>query len=256
MRAIWSGTISFGLVNIPVNIQTAVKTDSFSMNYLRKDDLCPIQYKRVCRRTGEEVPYEDIIRGYEYEKGDYVVLDDKDFQKAAPKKSYSIDIEEFVNEREVDLKYVEKPYYLEPAKKTNAAAYALFRNALRESNMVGIGRFILRDREHLVMLKPDHDVILLIVMRFPDTVQPTTGLNLPKTVEVPRSQKELALELINKMKSRFKPKDLKDTYAERLSRIIEAKKHGKTVHVEKEAPTETAAADIMDALRRSLTTVH
>ncbi|HQP91424.1 MAG TPA: Ku protein, partial [Candidatus Omnitrophota bacterium] len=124
MRSLWSGMISFGLVNIPVKLYTAVKSRQYEMNLLRKDDLCPIQYKRVCRKTGEEVPYQDIVKGYEYEKGDYVVLDDEDFEKAATKKTYSIDIDAFVDEKEVDPKYFEKPYYLEPDKRSRRS-YAL-----------------------------------------------------------------------------------------------------------------------------------
>jgi DNA end-binding protein Ku len=252
MRALWSGMVSFGLVNIPVNIQTAVKAETLSMNYLRKDDLCPIQYKKVCRWNGEEVPFADIVRGYQYEKDDYVVLKDEDFQKAASKKTYSIDIELFVDESEVDVKYIEKPYFLEPQKKAHAT-YALFRTALAESKKVGIGRFVLKDREHLVMLKADHEVILLIVLRFADVIKKTTELDLPKAAaDIPRNQKELALELIGKLKGRFKPEQFKDTYNDRLKNIIEARKHGKTVHVEKEAPRETAATDIMEKLKKSL----
>jgi DNA end-binding protein Ku len=254
MPAIWSGLVSFGLVNIPVSIQSAVKTDTYSMNYLRKDDLCPIQYKKVCRRTGEEVPFEDIVRGYQYEKDDYVVLSEEDFQKAASKRTYTIDIEQFVDEKEVDLKYIEKPYFLEPDKKAQAT-YALFRTALLESKMVGIGRFVLRDREHLAMLKADHEVILLIVMRFADTLKKSSDLKLPKTTEIPHNQKELALELIDKLKGHFKPEQFKDNYVERLKHIIDAKKHGKTVHIEKEEEQETKAVDIMDKLKKSLASV-
>jgi DNA end-binding protein Ku len=247
--------ISFGLVNIPVKLQTAVTADTYSMNYLRKDDLCPIQYKKVCRRTGEEVPFEDIVRGYQYAKDDYVVLKEEDFQKAASKKTYTIDIELFVNEKEIDPKFIEKPYYLEPEKKAHTT-YALFRKALAESGMAGIGRFVLKDREHLVMLKADHEVIMLFVMRFAATLKKTSELDLPKSGEIPKNQHELALELINKLKGHFKPEQFKDNYNERLKHIIDLKKRGKTVHVEKETPQEmTAAGDIMEKLKKSLVSV-
>jgi DNA end-binding protein Ku len=254
MHALWSGMVSFGLVNIPVNIQTAVKPDTLSMNYLRKDDLCPIQYKKVCRKTGEEVPFADIVRGYEYKKDDYVILKEEDFQKAASKKTNTIDIELFVDEKEIDPKFIEKPYFLEPQKKAGAT-YALFRTALAESGKVGIGRFVLKDREHLVMLKAAHEVILLIVMRYADTFKKTSELDLPKAGEIPRNQKELALELIEKLNGHFKPEHFKDTYNERLLHVIEARKHGRTVHVEKEAVKETAANDILDKLKKSLVAV-
>jgi len=254
MHALWSGMVSFGLVNIPVNIQTAVKPDTLSMNYLRKDDLCPIQYKKVCRKTGEEVPFEDIVRGYQYKKDDYVILKEEDFQKAAAKKSNTIDIELFADEKEIDPKFMEKPYYLEPQKKAGAT-YALFRTALAESKKVGIGRFVLKDKEHLVMLKADHEVIMLIVMRFADKFKRTSELSLPKAGDIPKNQKELALELIEKLNGHFKPEHFKDNYNERLMRVIEARKHGKTVHVEKEEPKETTASDIMDKLKKSLVAV-
>ena len=254
-NALWSGMISFGLVNIPVRIQTAVQSDTLSMNYLRKDDLCPIQYKKVCRWNGEEVPFSDIVRGYQYQKDDYVVLKEEDFQKAAAKKTYTIDVEVFVDQKEIDPKFMEKPYFLEPEKKAHST-YALFRTALAESNKVGIGRFVLRDREHLAMLKADHEVIWLIVMRFADTFKKTSELDLPKAVNVPRNQKELALELIDKLKGHFRPEQFKDDYNERLKHIIEARKHGKTVHIESGAPKGTAATDILEKLKKSLVTAR
>jgi DNA end-binding protein Ku len=153
-RPSWTGMISFGLVNVPVNLYVAVKPEIHAMNYLRKDDLCPISYKKVCRVTGEEVPFKDIVRGYEYREGDYVVLSDDDFGKADVKRTSTIDVEAFVDEGDVDPKYIEKPYYLEPQKKGHKA-YALLREAMARSKKVAIGVFVLRDREHLVMLKPE-----------------------------------------------------------------------------------------------------
>ena len=131
-RPSWRGMISFGLVNVPVNLYTAVKPELHEMNYLRKNDLCPISYKKVCRFTGEEVPFKDIVRGYEYKEGDFVVLDDEDFKKADVKKTSTIDIAVFVDEKDVDPKYMEKPYYLEPEKKAQKP-YALFREAMARS---------------------------------------------------------------------------------------------------------------------------
>jgi len=253
-NALWTGMISFGLVNIPVKIQTAVTSDTMSMNFLRKDDLCPIQYKKVCRWNGEEVPYSDIVRGYQYQKGDYVILEEADFQKAAAKKSNTIDIELFVDQKEIDPRFLEKPYFLEPEKKSHKT-YALFRAALVESGKVGIGRFVLKEREHLAMLRADHEVIWLMVMRFADTFKKTSELDLPKNVAIPRSQKELALELIEKLGGHFRPEQFKDNYNDRLKRIIDARRHGKTVHIEKEAPAETAVADILEKLKMSLASV-
>ena len=252
MRPTWSGMISFGLVNIPVNLHVAVKDEVHHMNYLRKDDLCPIQYKKVCRVTGEEVPFKDIVKGYEFQEGDYVVLSDEDFKKADVKKSRAIEIEAFVDERDVDAKYLEKPYYLEPQKKAHPS-YALFREAMARSGKVGIGKFVLRDREHLVMLKPEGKVILLVVLRFDATIRNPADLDLPSKAAVPRNQMDLAMELIKKLEGPFKPEAFKDTYAARLKAIISAKKKHKPVHVrEEEAPRETEVEEIMSKLKESL----
>jgi len=244
--------ISFGLVNVPVNLYTAVKPEIHAMNYLRKDDLCPISYRKVCRSTGEEVPFKDIVRGYEYKEGDYVVLSDQDFQKADVKRTSTIDIEVFVDEKDVDPKYIEKPYFLAPEKKSHKA-YALLREAMARSKKVGIGRFVLRDREHLVMLKPEGRVILLVQLRFAATLRSPAQLDLPANVEVPKNQMSLALELIKKFEGPFKPETYKDAYAAQLKSIIAAKAKGKTVHLAKEeAPRETEVEDIMSKLMESL----
>jgi DNA end-binding protein Ku len=204
------------------------------MNYLRKDDLCPISYKKVCRLTGEEVPFKDIVKGYEYRDGDFVVLSDSDFEKADVKRSSAIEVEVFVDENEVDPKYLEKPYYLEPQKKAHKP-YALFREAMAKAQKVAIGTFVLRDREHLVMLKPEGKVILLTLLRFAATLKDPSELDLPEKAEVPKNQMELA------------------SYAARLRAIIAAKAKGKTVHVpEEEAPRATEVEDIMAKLKESL----
>jgi DNA end-binding protein Ku len=251
-RPTWTGMISFGLVNVPVNLYTAVKPELHAMNYLRKDDLCPISYKKVCRATGEEVPFKDIVKGYEYRDGDFVVLSDEDFEKADVKRTSTIDVEVFVDEQDVDPKYLEKPYYLEPQKKAHKA-YALFREAMAQSKKVGIGTFVLRDREHLVMLKAEGKVIVLILLRFAASLRDPAELDLPGKIDVPKNQMELALELIKKFQGAFKPEAFKDTYAARLGAIIAAKAKGKTVHVrEEEAPRETEVEDIMAKLKESL----
>lgn len=200
-RPSWRGMISFGLVNVPVNLYTAVKPEIHGMNYLRKDDLCPISYKKVCRATGEEVPFSDIVKGYEYREGDFVVLEDADFRKADVKRTSAIEVAQFVDESEVDPRYIEKPYYLEPQEKAHTA-YALFRDAMARSGKVGIGLFVLRDREHLVMLKPEGRVLMLIQLRFAATIRDTAGLDLPGSADVPKNQMELALELIKKFGGR------------------------------------------------------
>jgi len=251
-RPSWTGMISFGLVNVPVNLYVAVKPEIHAMNYLRKDDLCPISYKKVCRVTGEEVPFKDIVKGYEYREGDFVVLSDEDFGKADIKRTSTIDVEVFADEGEVDPKYIEKPYYLEPQKKGHKA-YALLREAMARSKKVAIGVFVLRDREHLVMIKPEGKVLLLLLLRFAASLRSPAELDLPEKADVPKNQMELALELIRKFEGGFKPEAFKDTYASRLRAVIAAKAKGKTVHVrEEEAPRETEVEDILSKLKESL----
>lgn len=251
-RPSWRGMISFGLVNVPVNLYTAVKPEIHAMNYLRKDDLCPISYRKVCRATGEEVPFKDIVKGYEYREGDFVVLEDADFRKADVKRTSAIEVAQFVDESEVDPRYIEKPYYLEPQAKAHTA-YALFRDAMAKSGKVGIGVFVLRDREHLVMLKPEGRAIMLIQLRFAATVRDAAGLDLPGAIDVPKNQLELALELVKKFGGTFKPETFKDTYAASLRAIIAAKAKGKAVHVRKEEePRETEVQDILSKLKESL----
>ncbi len=251
-RPMWTGMISFGLVNVPVTLHSALRPEIHAMNYLRKDDLCPISYKKVCRSTGEEVPFKDIVKGYEYREGDYVVLSDEDFERADVKRSSTIDLEVFVDEEDVDPKYIERPYYLAPEKKAQKA-YALLREAMAKSGKVGVGRFVLKDREHLVMLKPEGPVIILIQLRFAATLRSPAELSLPAKIDVPKNQMELALELIKKFEGPFKPEAYKDAYAAQLKSIIAAKAKGKTVHLKKEeAPRETEVEDILSKLSESL----
>jgi DNA end-binding protein Ku len=251
MRALWSGSINFGLVNIPVKLYTAVKESHLHFNFLRRQDLCPIGYEKVCRKTGETVKPEDIVRGYEYQKGDYVVLDENDFKKADVEKTHSIDIEDFVPEKDIDITYADKPYYVEPEKKA-VHVYALFRDALNETKKVGIGKFVLKDREHLVMLKAQDDGIILNMLRYQEQILDPSELNLPSKTKIPRNQMELALELIEKLSGPFKPEKYKDTYTEKLKKIISAKKKGVKVPIKEAKPRTEVAPDIVSRLKESL----
>ena len=151
MHAIWEGSISFGLINIPIRLYTASRERKLAFHYLHKGDLCPIRYVKVCKITGEEIPYQEIVRGYEYSKGNFVILEDADFEKADVKKTHLIDVFQFVDEKEIDPIYYEKPYYLEP-QKTSQKAYSLLREAFKKTGKVGIAKFVLRTREYLVMM--------------------------------------------------------------------------------------------------------
>jgi DNA end-binding protein Ku len=153
MRAIWSGALSFGLVNIPVKLYSATAGMGLDLTMLHKKDISPIRYARICRADGKEIPYEDIVKGYEYQKGDYVILTDEDFKKASVEKTKAIEIESFVKESEIDPIYFEKPYYLEPEKGAQKA-YALLRESLKKSKKIGLAKFVLRNREHLAAIRP------------------------------------------------------------------------------------------------------
>jgi len=251
MRAMWSGSINFGLVNIPVKLYTALKPDRLHFNYLRKEDLCPIGYKKVCRRTGEEVPKEDIVRGYQYQKGDYVVLDEEDFKKAEIEQTYSITIEDFIDEKEIDISLGEKPYYLEPEPKSKYV-YALFREALGRSGKGGIGKFVLKEREHLVLLRARDGCIMINLLRFQAEIVSPSQLELPGKVSIPKNQMELALELIHKLSGPFHPEKYKDTYTERLREIVGAKKKGRKITISEERPEMTPVPDIVSRLKESL----
>lgn len=252
MRSIWRGAINFGLVNIPVRLYTAVRENHLHLNYLRRGDLCPIGYVKVCRKTGQEVKKEDIVRGYEYEKGDYVVLNEDDFKRADVEKTYAINIEDFVPEKDIDIKYAEKPYYTEPEKQ-GKAVYALFREALIHSGKVGIGKFVFKEREHLVMLKSQGSVIVLNLLRYHREILDISDLHLPEKVKIPKNQMDLALELIDKLAGPFHPEKYKDTYTEKLKQIVEAKKKGRRPSVKAvKAPRQNAATDVISRLKESL----
>lgn len=251
MRSLWSGSISFGLINIPVFMYSASKERSLDFSMLRKNDLCPISFKRVCRSTGEEVPYEQIVKGYEYRDGDYVVLDADDFKRAIPEETESIEIEEFVDESEVDTKYFQKPYYLEPGKGASKA-YVLLREALAHAKKLAVARMVFRAREDLVVLKADGDLLIVNQLRYEDEIRDPKELKIPKGADISRNEVKMAVELIEKMEGKFDPKKYKDTYAERLKKIIEDKAKGKKFKPLPKRVKLTEPADLVAQLRASL----
>jgi DNA end-binding protein Ku len=251
MRSIWSGAISFGLVLIPVKLYTAVQESTLDLDMLRKEDLCPIRYARVCRYTGEEVPYEDVVKGYQYKKGDYVVLEDEDFRRANVRKTQTIDIVEFVDEGEIDPKLLEKPFYLEPVKQAKKA-YALLREALKKTGKVAVGRFVLRNREHMVVLRSEGEIIVLEQMRFADEIRKPDGLDLPTDEEAGGRELDMAIKLIDQLTEPFRPEQFHDTYKEELERVITEKARGKTPEPQEEPLVPTEVPDLMARLRESL----
>lgn len=253
MRAIWTGSLSFGLINIPIRLYSATATeDKLSFDMLHKTDLSPIRYARICRADGKEIPYEDIVKGYEYRKGDYVVLTDEDFKNAYPKKTKTVDIVDFAKETEIDSIYYEKPYYLEPDKGAGKA-YALLREALKKSKKVGVAKFVLRNKEHLAVIKPFGKAIVLNQLRFKEEIRKPEGLNLPESSQARGKEVEMALALIEQLSEPFKPDDYKDTYHQELKKVIAAKAKGKKFKTPKEEePVPTEIVDLVAMLKQSL----
>ncbi len=251
MRAIWSGTISFGLVTIPVRLFSGSQSNSLDLDMLRKDDLCPVKYARVCRSDGKEIPYEDIVKGYEYREGDYVVLEPEDFEKANVRKTKTIDIQDFVMESEVDTIFFQKPYYLEPDKGGDKP-YALLREALKKSKKVGIANFVMRNHEHIAVLKPYGKLLLLNQLRYHDEIRNTDELNLPESKLVNDKELKMAISLIDQTTAKFKPEEYEDTYIEDLKKIIEAKAKGKKPKVKGKEPKKSNVVDMMTLLKKSL----
>ena len=248
-RPIWSGSISFGLINIPVKMYSASVERELSFHLLHEKDLSPINYLRVCREEGTEVPHEEIVKGYEYRKGDYVILHDEDFAKANLKRTKTIDIAEFTAENEIDSIYLEKPYYLEPDERAGKA-YVILREALAASKKVGVATYVLHDKEHLGILKAEGDVLVLDQLRFKDEIK-KPNLKIPKTKTSVR-EVHMALELISHLTKHFHPEKFHDAYSGEVRKMIAKKAHGKVVHVKGKTPVPTKVPDIMAVLRKSL----
>src|SRR3989344_3890355 len=252
MKPIWSGGISFGLIYIPVNLYTATEPLELNLDLLSKQDLSPIRYARIDTKTGKEVAWKDVVKGFRFEKGDYVLLEEADFEKAAMERSKTISIECFVQEAEIDAKYYEKPYYLEPEESAQKT-YALLVDALSKSGKVGVAEFIFKNREHLCTLQPEGDVLILNQMRYQSEIRELKELKIPKSTESKENELKLALQLIDTMTEKFDPADFKDDYIGALKKLIEAKAKHKTFKVAAAAPpTPTEVSDLLAALEKSL----
>lgn len=251
MRPIWSGAISFGLVNIPIRVYSASEEHALSFDMLHKTDLSPIRYARICKADGKEIPYQDIVKGYEYEKGEYVVVDAEDFKRANPRKTQTIEILDFVNEDEIDSVYYEKPYYLEPDKGAGKS-YTLLLEAFKKSKKVGVVKFIFKDREHLGVLKPYKNVIALNQLRFDHELRNPEQLEF-SPADVSKKELDMALKLISQLTDKFKPAAYKDTYIDELKSVIEDKVKGIKPRKKAVKPAaSTKVHDIMSLLKASL----
>jgi DNA end-binding protein Ku len=249
MRAIWTGAIGFGLVNIPVKLYSAVQGSELNLDMLDKKDHANIHFQRVNKDTGKEVSWSNIVKGYKY-KGEYVILEDKDFEKASPQKSKVIDITQFVPEAEIDPMYYETPYYLEP-QKSGSRAYALLRDALEKSERAAVGSFVLRSREHLCVLKAKDKAIVLNRIRFSEEIRDLSELTLPAS-KPKAAEMKMALSLIDQLSSSFKIDKYKDTYTAELMKLVKAKATGKKTTFPKLKVTHRKSTDLMSQLKASL----
>jgi len=252
MRPLWTGSISFGLVNIPVRLFSASNPrEGIDLDMLHKEDHAPIRYARICRKDGQEIAWDDIVKGYEYRDGDYVVLSQKEMESIDAKKTQTIDIQQFLDESTMDIRYYEKPYYLE-AVKGGEKAYALLRSALEQSKKLALAKFVMHQREHIAVIKPFGRALVMIQMRYPTDLREPGELNLPTNTDVTEKELEMALKLIKQETKPFISEDLHDTYTEELEAMIKAKTSGKKLKPVSKAPEKTDSGDIMSALKASL----
>jgi DNA end-binding protein Ku len=253
-RAIWKGSISFGLVNIPIALYPATRREELKFRLLRKSDLSPVNYKRVAEKDGKEVPWDQIVKGYEYEKGRYVVLKDEDFERVDLEATQTVDIQDFVDQEEIDPMFFYKPYYLEP-QKGGDKAYALLRDALKDSNKVGIAKVVIKTRQYLAGVKPEDGALVLELMHFADELADPQKLHVPKRLEIGKREMTMAKSLIDSMSSKWEPQKYKDDYREALIEVIEEKVEAGGKEIEekpKKALKPTKVIDLVSVLQKSL----
>ena len=258
-RPLWSGSLSFGLVNVPVQLYSAVRDRDIHFKQLHEPDGSPIETRRVCAHEEKQVPWDEIAKGYQLEDGRWVLLSEADLDAAAPRKSHTIDIESFVEEREIDPIYLERPYLLVPANESAARAYALLGEAMGNSGKVALGRFVMRAKEHLVSIRPREDLLMLTTMRFHDEVRASGDVaeTIDATAEPTDEQIENAVAIIQELEVPFDPTLYRDEHRAHLQRIIKRKQKGQKISPPparaKPAPT---APDLMGALQESLARIR
>lgn len=250
-RPLWKGTLGFGLVTIPVTLHTAVRDLGPHFHFLRKSDKSPIGYQKVAKADGKEVSKDELVKGYEYEKGRYVVLTEKDFESAAVERDSRIDLLDFVSGEEVDDRYFDRPYYLLPSK-GGEKAYALLREALRASGRIGIAKVVMRNQPHLAAVEPINDALVLSTMRFREELVPVTEYDFPE-VAVGKRELTMAQQLIDSFVAKWEPEKYTDEYRSNLMAIIESKRKKQKPELERQEPEADAkVVDLMERLRASL----
>jgi len=252
MVAIWKGSISFGLVNIPVSLQSAVRDDHIDFRMLEKNTLSPISYDRVSKQTKKSVAWKDIVKGFEYEKGKFVIITEEDFDKASVGTSKAFEITDFVPEEQIDTRYFEKPYYAVPDEGSEAV-YALLREAMSETERVGIGRITVRNKQHLAAIKPLGNALEINLMRFAKEIIDEDEYEIPKKDKPKPAALKMAIQLIDSLTQDFDPSQYHDEYRENLEKIIKSKTRGKVINFEEPAERQpTGVIDLMERLQQSL----
>ena len=255
MRAIWKGSISFGLVNIPIALYPATRREELKFRLLRAKDLSPVNYKRVAEKDGKEVPWDEIVKGYEYEKGKYVLLKDEDFQRVDLEATQTVDIQDFVDQEEIDPMFFYKPYYLEP-QKGGDKAYVLLRDTLARTGKVGIAKVVIKTRQYLAGVKAEDSVLVLELMHFAEELADADKLHVPKKIGPGKRELDMAKALVESMSAKWDPKKYRDDYREALMEVIEEKVEagGKEIE-EKPKPKprpSTKVIDLVSVLQESL----
>ena len=253
MASIWKGSLTFGLVNVPVELRSAVRADNISFRLLHSEDLSPVKYERVCQADGEPVPWSEIVKGYEYEKGKFVVLTDDDFKAAALESSKTIDILDFVQSEEIDPRFFETPYYLVPGK-GGEKPYALLREAMRQSNAIGIGKIIIRQSQHLAGVRVVGDALVLEIMRFANELIDISEFSFPSGETVRPQELNMATQLVENLAEPFDPEKYTDDYRANLLKVIRAKMKGKKITLDEpeQEPADAKVLDLMSRLQASL----
>lgn len=249
----WKGSISFGLVTIPVSLHNATRSEELKFRMLRKTDLSPINFKRVAEVDGKEVPWDEIVKGYEYEKGKFVVLNDEDFKRVDLEATETIDIVDFVQLEEINPIYFHKPYYLEPAK-GGAGAFALLRDVLAKTGKTGIAKVVIRTRQHLAAVKANDKMLVLELMHFAGELVTTEGFKIPEP-KLGKREEEMAMTLVNQMTEKWDPTRYTDEYKSALMKLIDRKIDAGGKELPGEKPRTRAATNVIDlvaVLQKSL----